>query len=232
MSGLREDYLRRADGDAERAALLLARDLMKGDPESLKAGYSEQNAALAAGRMFGCAAGVVLDSLRAVPWIGYEDGELFVQGPCGRFIVRAYGPDGGDRDEDEAKRREGLAAWPTDVVSFRAVDTEPEQQTYEGFAVYKRNREGRDRWQGDHPRLGGAISYAISRADYYDEDEPEPETSDRAKWAGAEKRRAKLYYALDKVVTALEGLDLGRILPDGDPLPGAVEEARNALAND
>lgn len=62
-SSTRAEYLRRADGDEDRAAVLLARDLMRGDPETLRAGYSGENAALAAARLFGLDAGAILDGL-------------------------------------------------------------------------------------------------------------------------------------------------------------------------
>ena len=52
MPSLKTRYL--ADyGNARRAAVALARDLMRGDPDTFKAGYSPANAALAAGELFG-----------------------------------------------------------------------------------------------------------------------------------------------------------------------------------
>ena len=46
-------YLHRSGGDRTRAAAARARDLMRGDASTLKAGYSVANAALAARDLFG-----------------------------------------------------------------------------------------------------------------------------------------------------------------------------------
>ncbi len=50
--GLKEQYLDRAEGVVESAAALLALDLTRGDPATFKAGYSDENALLAAADIF------------------------------------------------------------------------------------------------------------------------------------------------------------------------------------
>jgi hypothetical protein len=51
MNDLRETYLSRTNSHLA-AAVLLALDLMRGDPATLKAGYTAENAALAATDVF------------------------------------------------------------------------------------------------------------------------------------------------------------------------------------
>ncbi len=52
MNELRQEYLARTDGDQTAAATELAFDLMQGDPATFKAGYSFENAAIAANEVF------------------------------------------------------------------------------------------------------------------------------------------------------------------------------------
>ena len=49
---LRRAYLARNDGYADQAAVALARDLMRDDPETFKQGYTRENAILAAQEVF------------------------------------------------------------------------------------------------------------------------------------------------------------------------------------
>jgi hypothetical protein len=49
---IREKYLHDYHGYADLAAIALARDLMEGDPKNFKAGYTRENAILAAQEMF------------------------------------------------------------------------------------------------------------------------------------------------------------------------------------
>lgn len=49
---LRDDYLEANGGHSDQAAAALARDLHRGDPADFKAGYSQENALLAAVEMF------------------------------------------------------------------------------------------------------------------------------------------------------------------------------------
>lgn len=87
------------------------------------------------------------------PWVGYEGGELFVQGPCGRFIVRAYGDDGSG----------------TSIITFSAAEIEPEQQSYEGFAIYKQTdldyTATQYEWVADSLTLGQALDVARDMAE-------------------------------------------------------------------
>lgn len=53
MNDLRNQYLDRANGDRQNAAVALAWDLMQDDPSTLKAGYSLENAAIAASEYIG-----------------------------------------------------------------------------------------------------------------------------------------------------------------------------------
>jgi hypothetical protein len=48
MTGLRERYLEAASGDAALAAALIAKGLMRGDPDTFKAGYTRPNALMTA----------------------------------------------------------------------------------------------------------------------------------------------------------------------------------------
>lgn len=50
--GLREEYLERAEDVVNSAAALLALDLTRGDAREFKAGYSDENAVLAAADIF------------------------------------------------------------------------------------------------------------------------------------------------------------------------------------
>ena len=52
MNNLRVEYLQRCDGDHTAAAVQFAFDLMQDDPATLKAGYTLENAALAAHEVF------------------------------------------------------------------------------------------------------------------------------------------------------------------------------------
>lgn len=52
MSSLRDEYLAKNDGDRVLAAADLARALMRGEAESFKSGYSQENAILAARDLF------------------------------------------------------------------------------------------------------------------------------------------------------------------------------------
>ena len=52
MSDLREEYLRAHGGYGDIAAIAFARDLMQGDPDTFKAGYTRENAIIAAEEMF------------------------------------------------------------------------------------------------------------------------------------------------------------------------------------
>jgi hypothetical protein len=52
VRSLRERYLAAAGGSRLLAAVMLARGLMQGDPEKFKAGYTKENALLAAYEMF------------------------------------------------------------------------------------------------------------------------------------------------------------------------------------
>ena len=52
MQQLREEYLQRTDGDYAAAAVELAYDLMLGDPGEFKAGYTLENAVIAAEEVF------------------------------------------------------------------------------------------------------------------------------------------------------------------------------------
>jgi hypothetical protein len=49
---LRAEYLSKCGGYEDIAAIALARDLMQGDPENFKAGYSRENAIIAAEEVF------------------------------------------------------------------------------------------------------------------------------------------------------------------------------------
>ena len=51
-SSLRDRYLRDYHGYEDVAAIAFARDLMQGDPATFKAGYTRENAILAAQEMF------------------------------------------------------------------------------------------------------------------------------------------------------------------------------------
>lgn len=52
ISELKASYLKKTGGNYVRAAALLACDLMQDDPETFKAGYSLENAVIAAQEMF------------------------------------------------------------------------------------------------------------------------------------------------------------------------------------
>lgn len=52
MESLREQYLRDHGGYEDIAAIAFARDLMQGDSANFKAGYTKENAILAAQEMF------------------------------------------------------------------------------------------------------------------------------------------------------------------------------------
>ena len=52
MNGLREQYLREHGGYEDIAAIALAKDLMRDDPATFKAGYTRENAIIAAEEMF------------------------------------------------------------------------------------------------------------------------------------------------------------------------------------
>lgn len=52
MTTLRETYLQRTDCDYPAAAVELAFDLMQGDPATFKAGYTSENAVIAASEIF------------------------------------------------------------------------------------------------------------------------------------------------------------------------------------
>jgi hypothetical protein len=52
MKELRTEYMRRTYGDYSAAAVELAYDLMQDDPATLKAGYTLENAAIAAHEVF------------------------------------------------------------------------------------------------------------------------------------------------------------------------------------
>jgi hypothetical protein len=63
MNYIRDEYLRKADGNVLAAAVSLARDLMRGDKASFKAGYTAENAAIAAAEVFGVERKAVLEVL-------------------------------------------------------------------------------------------------------------------------------------------------------------------------
>lgn len=52
MTGIRERFLAENNGDTAKAAEALARGLMKGDAATFKAGYTADNAAIAAAEVF------------------------------------------------------------------------------------------------------------------------------------------------------------------------------------
>lgn len=52
MSSIREQYLRDHGGYEDIAAIAFAKDLMRGDPATLKAGYTKENAVIAAQEIF------------------------------------------------------------------------------------------------------------------------------------------------------------------------------------
>lgn len=52
MSSIREQYLRDHGGYEDIAAIAFAKDLMRGDPATFKAGYTKENAVIAAQEIF------------------------------------------------------------------------------------------------------------------------------------------------------------------------------------
>lgn len=52
MSSIREQYLRDHGGYEDIAAIAFVKDLMRGDPATFKAGYTKENAVIAAQEIF------------------------------------------------------------------------------------------------------------------------------------------------------------------------------------